>query len=88
MKRMMLRTTIQEAFMKSTGRISWILMCGAALAGVVAQADDGGTAWRQNFTNMPPSWSVEGKPSVSKALFTAGYTDGTNCVLRLSLIHI
>ncbi|MEI7437890.1 MAG: DUF3047 domain-containing protein [bacterium] len=70
--------------MKSTGRISWILMCGAALAGVVAQADDGGTAWRQNFTNMPPSWSVEGKPSVSKALFTAGYTDGTNCVLRMT----
>jgi len=70
--------------MQTAVRIGWVWVCGAVLAGTAAQAADGVTPWRQNFTNMPSGWSVEGKPAVSKAVFTAGYADGTNCVLRMT----
>lgn len=70
--------------MKTVTRIGRTLVCGALLAVTSAQADDGGAPWRQNFTNMPSSWSVEGKPTVSKAVFCAGYADGSNCVLRMT----
>ncbi len=73
--------------MKTKWRIARTLirasMWVAVLAGMSAQAD-GGAPWRQNFTNMPSGWSVEGKPMVSKAVFTAAYADGTNSVLRMT----
>jgi len=41
-------------------------------------------AQRISFEQMPSGWDVKGVPGRTKAVFSAGYADGTNLVLRMT----
>lgn len=45
---------------------------------------DAVTPVRVSFEKMPSDWDVKGVPGRDKAVFTAGYEDGTNKVLRMT----
>jgi len=68
------------AFSNIARRPVWL--CAIVLAGAVSAADT--TSWRQTFTTKPKNWEIQGKPGVSDAVFTSGYEDGTNRVLRMT----
>lgn len=66
---------------------AWHVVFGIALAVAVRAAGEGAVSapvWRQTFADMPSDWEVQGKPGVAKAVFAAGFADGTNRVLRMT----
>ncbi|MCE9614081.1 MAG: DUF3047 domain-containing protein [Lentisphaerae bacterium] len=49
-----------------------------------ARAQGAPPAWRLTFASMPADWDVRGVPGRPKAIFEAGYADGSNRVLRMT----
>lgn len=53
-------------------------------AAAPSRADEPASPYRITFQQMGNEWDVKGVPGKPKAVFEAGYSDGTNLVLRMT----